>query len=221
VGDPHLSNLTNCKYARCNAKRGVTWWGPIPKGVWWSAPTLTRPVPVVLPRDTCLSSSYLEKKKKLFNFSTFQLFNLLKRRRLRASLLLASLVLVSRLSLFRYCLFSISSFSFSFLSSLSFSSSSSFSSSAWDWISSMNSVFYLWINHLVMYSRHLHLNALKSWRFSCRRVLKSLLSSIKHLHLNILHLHLYIHILRIFQSSSVLCFLRTITRSRNLWFLHV
>jgi hypothetical protein len=52
VGDPHLSNLTNCKYARCKAKRGVTWWGPILKGVWWSAPTLTRSVPVVLSRDT-------------------------------------------------------------------------------------------------------------------------------------------------------------------------
>jgi hypothetical protein len=89
----------------------------------------------------------------------------------------------------------------------------------------MNSVFYLWINHLVMYSRHFHLNALKLWEFSCCRVLKSLFSSIKHL--NVLHfhlhiLHLYIHILRIFQLSSfVLCILRMITRSRNLWFLHL
>jgi hypothetical protein len=146
----------------------------------------------------------------------------MKWRRLRSSSHLASSVLVFKLSLFRYCLFSISSFSSSSLSfSFSFSFSFSSSSSAWDWISSMNSVCYLWINHLVMYNRHLHLNALKSWEFSCRRVLKSLLSSIKHFHLNILHLHLYIHILRIFQSSSVLCSLRTITRSRNLWFLHV
>jgi hypothetical protein len=113
-------------------------------------------------------------------------------------------------------LFPISSFSSSFLSSpSSFSSSSSVTSSAWDWISSMNSVFYLRINHLVMSSRHLHLNTFKSKQFSCCRVLKSLFSSIKHL--NILHRH----ILRILRLSSVFCSLRTITRSCNLWFLHV
>ncbi len=55
MNDPHLSNLTNCKYARCKAKREVTWWGLILKGVWWFASTLTRPkMPVILPRDIFL-----------------------------------------------------------------------------------------------------------------------------------------------------------------------
>ncbi len=138
----------------------------------------------------------------------------MKWRRLRSSSHLASFVLMFKLSLFRYCLFSISSFSFSFLS-FSFSFSFFVTSSVWDLISSMNSVFYLQINHLIMSSRHLHLNAFKSREFSCCRVLKSLFSFIKHL--NILHFH----ILRILQLSSVFCFLRTITKSCNFWFLHV
>jgi hypothetical protein len=46
------------------AKRGVTWWGPILKGVWWSAPTLTRPkVPVVLPRDSKSEQAKLDWEK--------------------------------------------------------------------------------------------------------------------------------------------------------------
>ncbi len=163
-----------------------------------------------------LSSSHLEKKKLSFSKEKFcfQLFNFMKWKRLRSSSHLTSSVLVSKLSLFRYCLFSISSFSFSFFPfSFSFSFPSSFS--AWGWISSMNSVFYLRINHLVMSNRHLHLNAFKSRESSCCQVLKSLFSFIKHL--NILHLH----ILRILWLSSVFCFLRTITRSCNLWFLHL
>jgi hypothetical protein len=165
-----------------------------------------------------LPSSHLEKKKLFFSKEKFffQLFNFMKWRRLRSSSHLTSSVLISKLSLFRYCLSSISSFSspfFPFPSSFPSPSPSPFP--AWDWISSMNSVFYLRINHLVMSSRHLHLNAFKSREFSCCRVLKSLFSSIKHL--NILHLH----ILRILRLSSVFCFLRTITRSCNLWFLHL
>jgi hypothetical protein len=139
----------------------------------------------------------------------------MKWRRLRSSSHLTSSVLMFKLSLFRYCLSLISSSSFSSLSFFQSSFSSSVTSSVWDWISSMNDVFYLRINHLVMSSRHFHLNTFKSKEFSCCRVLKSLFSSIKHL--NILHLH----ILRILRLSSVFCFLRTITRSCNLWFLHV
>ncbi len=53
MNDSYLSNLTNCKYARCNAKREMTWWDLILKEIWWSASILTRSkMPVILSRDT-------------------------------------------------------------------------------------------------------------------------------------------------------------------------
>jgi hypothetical protein len=41
----------------------MTWWGLILKGVWWSAPTLTRPkVLVVLSRDIMFNYTFEERR---------------------------------------------------------------------------------------------------------------------------------------------------------------
>jgi hypothetical protein len=53
MSDLYLSNLINCKYARCKAKREMTWWDLILKEIWWFASILTRSnILVILSRDT-------------------------------------------------------------------------------------------------------------------------------------------------------------------------
>ncbi len=178
-------------------------------------------------RQATLLIEFASRKKLLFSKEKFffQLFNLMKRRRLRAFLLLASSVLMSILSLFWYCLFSFSSFSFSWSLSLFVSFSVSLSSSARDWINSMNSKRCLWI-HLIWHHR-LHLNTFElrelSQRWIFKRSFSRSWSNFFHLHINmIIHLHIsmilhlqismkILHVLR--QSSSIFCSRRTISWS--------